>query len=683
MALKQLTEEQIRDWTLEQKDRWWFENVWRGNMPQLTIRSAVTGMMLGGILSLTNLYIGAKTGWTLGVGITSVILAFAMFKVLKQLGLGSEFTVLENNCMQSIATAAGYMTAPMISSLAAYMMITGEVIPIGTTMAWITSLAVLGVLFAFPLKRRFINDEQHPFPEGRAAGVVMDALHTGDAREGMFKAKLLAICGGVSALIKVMSSHTIMEKLHLGRLTIPEYLDAWAYKFESWKPTLFGTEMRHLTLRAEPDVVMFAAGGLMGIRTGVSLLVGAVINYCILAPWMIRVGDIKPSATGTIGFKEITIWALWGGVAMMTTASLFAFFSKPKILITAFSGLFGRSKQQQNDVLKDIELPMWVFFVGIPVVGAVVVYLANVFFGVEVWMGIIAVPLIFVFSLIAVNSTALTAITPTGALGKLTQLTYGVLAPKNITTNIATASITGEVAGHASNLLMDIKPGYMLGAKPRQQAVGHVLGIFAGAVISVPIFYMVFLNIGPRQLINGDYPPVATGKAEETKGATTASKQPTAKTGAKSSSEKSTAAKDPNAPRELVTEQYPMPSAVIWKGVAEVLTEGIDKLPVSARWAALVGAIVGIWLEILRMITKGRSWISGVGVGLAMMIPFSTCFAMFLGSFFFWIAGLKWKDPNSMVHKILVKNQEPICAGLIAGGALMGIVVALLENFVL
>ena len=82
MTIRQLSEEQIRDWSLEEKDRWWLENVWKGDMPQLTVRSALTGMLIGGLLSLTNLYVGAKTGWTLGVGITSVILAFAMFKVL-------------------------------------------------------------------------------------------------------------------------------------------------------------------------------------------------------------------------------------------------------------------------------------------------------------------------------------------------------------------------------------------------------------------------------------------------------------------------------------------------------------------------------------------------------------------------------------------------------------------------
>ncbi len=115
--------------------------------------------------------------------------------------------------MQSIATAAGYMTAPLISSLAAYMMVTGNVIPMMTTMIWIIALAVLGVLFAFPLKRRFINDEQHPFPEGRAAGVVMDALHTGDATAGLLKAKILVVTGGLAALLKVAQSEAITKKL--------------------------------------------------------------------------------------------------------------------------------------------------------------------------------------------------------------------------------------------------------------------------------------------------------------------------------------------------------------------------------------------------------------------------------------------------------------------------------------
>ncbi len=634
MALLHLNEEQVRTWTLEQKDRWWLENVWRGDMPQLTIRSALTGMLLGGLLSLTNLYVGAKTGWTLGVGITSVILAFALFKALSRTGLAREFSILENNAMQSIATAAGYMTSPMISSLAAYMIVNNVRLPVATTMAWTMAVAGLGVLFAFPLKRRFINDEQHPFPEGRAAGIVMDALHHGEAAAGLLKAKLLVITGVGSALFKFCQSEPLMAKLKLGFLAIPEFVDGWIYKW--WTLRIGGVDLRELTVRPDTDVVMMAAGGLMGIRTGVSLLVGALINYLILAPWMIAVGDIHPKIVDGVaryGFRPITTWALWGGVAMMATASLFAFFAKPQILIGAFRGLFRRrSPEAARDPMRDIELPMKVFVIGIPLVGALVVFLAWRFFGVSLLMGMLAVPLVFVFTLIAVNSTALTSITPIGAMGKLTQLTYGVLAPGNISTNLATASITGEASSHAANLLMDIKPGYMLGAKPRQQAIGHVLGILAGALVGVPVFYLVFMQSGPA---------------------------------------------------EMIKDQYPFPAAIVWKAVAELLTQGVSNLEVSARWAALVGAILGVGLEIVRISTRNRFPLSGVGIGLATVIPFNTCLAMFLGSFFFWLVEKSVGNKESQTRRTIVQNQEPICAGVIAGGAIMGILVIVLENFLL
>lgn len=129
MPIKELSKEQIREMSLEEKDRWWLENVYRGDMPQLNLRSALTGALIGSVLSLTNLYIGFKTGWTLGVGITSVILSFAAFRFFSKIGWGREMTILENNAMQSIATSAGYMTAPLVSCLPAYMVVTGHVIP--------------------------------------------------------------------------------------------------------------------------------------------------------------------------------------------------------------------------------------------------------------------------------------------------------------------------------------------------------------------------------------------------------------------------------------------------------------------------------------------------------------------------------------------------------------------------
>ncbi|MGZ3697163.1 MAG: OPT family oligopeptide transporter [Bdellovibrionota bacterium] len=626
MAIQELTEEQVRTWSLEEKDRWWLKNIYRGDMPQLNLRSALTGMVIGGVLSLTNLYVGIRTGWTLGVGITSVILSYSMFKVFSKLGIGKEMTILENNAMQSVATSAGYMTAPLIASIPAYMLVTGRSIPMMQTWIWIVLLSVLGVLFAFPLKKRFINDEQLPFPEGYAAGIVMDNLHSSaNAKEGMFKAKLLAAGAGLSALIETMRSEKVMSAVKLKFLTLPDTWDEFIYKF--WTPRLLGTPLKDLTIQWDSSIVMMATGGLMGIKTGVSLMVGAVLNYFILAPILIQQGVIKGG-----GFKNITMWALWGGVAMMTTSSLYSFFSKPQIIIQSFRGLFSRGKRKKNeDVLKDIELPMWIFAVGIPVVGIITAWVGNLFFNFGWFEGLIAVPLVFVFTLIAVNSTGLTSITPGGALGKLTQLTYAGLSPGNIPKNIMAAGITSEVSLNASNLLMDIKPGYMLGGKPRHQAVGHLLGILAGGVVAVPVFYMIF---------HGDL-------------------------------------------SLLTSEKLPMPGAVIWKAVAEVLAHGLSFLHPSAKIAVVVGAILGLAFELLNKAMKGKFPLSGVGMGLAFVLRFPDALAMSLGAFLFWYFEHKFKNPKSTAFKIWVENRETICAGGIAGGSIIGIILILLETVVL
>ncbi|WP_081112140.1 OPT family oligopeptide transporter [Bdellovibrio sp. HCB117] len=621
--IKELNEEQIHSMTLEQKDEWWLKNVYKGDMPQLTLRSALTGMILGGVLSLTNLYIGIKTGWTLGVGISSVILSFAFFKLMDKLKLGTHMSILENNAMQSIATSAGYMTAPMMASIPAYMMVTGEVIPMWQTFWWIVVLAILGVLFAFPLKKRFINEEQLPFPEGYAAGVVLDSLHSEDGKQGMFKAKLLMSGAGISALIEILRADAVLTAIKMPFLALPHYWDDFVYKFAT--PKILGSPLKDLTIQFDTSIVMMGTGGLMSMKTAMSILLGGFLNYFVLAPIMISNGVI-PEAK----FKAITMWALWGGAAIMTTSSLYSFFSKPQILVETFRKGFAKKKDKKADPLEKIELPMWIFAVGIPVVGAITIYLGHVWFGIHYWLGLLAIPLVFIFTLIAVTSTGLTGITPGGALGKLTQITYGVAAPGNVTTNLMTAGITSEVSLNASNLLMDIKPAYMLGGKPRHQAVGHVLGIFAGGLVAVPVFYSLF---------HGDV-------------------------------------------SLFTSEALPLPGASIWKGVAEVLTKGLSNLHPTAQLAAGVGAVAGIVIEILNKKTKGRFPLSGVGLGLGFVLRFVDAWSMALGTLLFWIAKKRYKDQTSFGYRAFVENQETLAAGVIAGGSIIGIILILLENAV-
>lgn len=677
MALKTLTEEQIRTWTREQKDRWWLDNVYRGNMPQLTIRSAITGFILGGLLSATNLYIGAKTGWALGVGLTSVILAFAAFKVLSALRLAKDFTILENNCMQSIATAAGYMTGPLISGLAAYMMVANVIMPWWQMLLINAVLALLGVLVAFPMKRRFINDEQHPFPEGAACGVVLDTLYTSDASVGLFKAKALAIAALIAGVLKFAAGEnyqTFIQAKIFGLEKVrwlSERLDHLYYHtLEGGPIRVYGSDIRHLGLSPGMDLAMFGAGGLLNIRYATSMIIGMAVMWGWLAPLAVMWGDVSRPVRGVgasgqmevVGievirpdmvfrYTEVLVsWALWAGIAMLVVASMLSLFAKPKLIISSFTGLFGKRNAApgEHDVLRHIELPLWISFVGVPIVGAVGVYMLHEWFDVRWYWGALSIPLIIVLTLIAANATALTSITPTGALSKITQFTFGGLerhfslkagASVNPATNLMTALMTTEVASNASNLLMDIKPGYMLGAKPRQQAIGHCIGIVAGALASTPLFYVMFLSKHPEG-----------GSVFDT----------------------------------LTTGQFGFPGALQWKGVSDLVTKGFSSLPHSAINAMIIAAVLGLILEVARIFTRGKFPLSPIALGLGVVIPPESTIAMFAGSFFFYVTGKMYRSrEGSFGKRLWVDTHEPICAGIIAGAALVGIGDILVNVFLL
>lgn len=664
MPIEQLTEQQVQTWTRQQKDRWWFEKIFRGNMPQLTLRSALTGFLLGGFLSATNLYVGAKTGWTLGVGITSVILAFAAFRVLSRLGM-RDMTILENNCSQSIATSAGYMTSPLIAGMAAYMWIENKPMNWTHMLLFNVVLSILGVLVAFPMKRRFINDEQSPFPEGRAAGVVLDTLYTSGAASGLFKARALGIAALIAGAHSFISGENYQKLIQVKWIGLKDswhlthYLDDWYYWMvaKGWVsvPTLSGVDIRQLALRPEADLAMFGAGALMGIKPAVSLLIGAIVNFAVIVPIMIAYGEIQPKsgsiAAGDAVFGRTHImntWALWWGITMMVVAAMTSLFAKPKVFVEAFRALFSKkSSIPGDDPLAHIELPLWVSWTGIPVVGAVGVWMAHEWFGVPWIFGATSIPMICLLALIAVSSTAMTGTTPGGSLSKIPQFTYGALDPKHPPTNLMTAVMCSEVASNASNLLMDIKPGYMLGAKPRQQAVGHIIGIISGALASTPLFFVLFTK---------------NWKPEET----------------------------PKLQDHMITEQFSFPAAVQWKGVSDLVTGIFGEagtgvlLTQSIITSMIIAAGVALVFELARIFSKGKFPLSPLAIGLGVVVPPASSLAMFCGALFFWAMHKIYATrKGSTGWKLWVDTHEPICAGIIAGAALIGIGDLLVKTFLL
>jgi len=608
--MKRLTRQQIDNWTAAEKDDWWLREVYQGSARQLTWRAAITGILIGCVLTLSNFYVGIRTGWTLGVGLTSVLLSFSAFKAFSKLKLGDEITLLENNAMQSVATSAGYMTQPLVAGIPAYILVSGRFPSPTQIYIWIVFVGILGALIAFPLKRKYINDEQLPFPEGLAAAELMTSLHTEAAGE---KTRYLLGAAFCSAVLEFFRN-PLLDRWKFP-LRLPEHFDDLVYRV--FTPALWGTPLKDLTVKWDTSLVMVGSGALLPFPTALSMLIGGLINYGLLAPWMIRQGVIH----GT-GFKNISTWSLWGGAALMTSASLYSFFSKGQILKSAVD-FFKRGRAARiADPLAAIELPTRVSLVGVPLITAILGVLALRFFGVEFHVIVIAVVLVFFLSIMAAKATGLTSVTPGGALAKITQIVFSLIVPGNAAAGVLSASLATEVAFSSSNLLMDIKPGYMLGAKPRQQAIGHVIGIVFGSLVAVALF---------TAILGGD-----------------ASK--------------------------MGTDALPFPAALVWKSLSQVLANGISSLHVSMKWLALIGLVSGVVLEIFQQ----RRWlaVSPVGLGLGFVLPFSDIFSLFLGAFVFFVL----TRASSARAKGLASHRESIAAGLIAGGALVGMALIIVAN---
>lgn len=607
-------------------ERYWYEHIYQGdNARQLTLRSALIGMAIGGIMSLSNLYVGLKTGWGMGVTITATILAFSLFKVLQVVssakifdkilprylrnGLREEFSVLENNAMGSAASAAAYIaTAGLISSLPALMMTTGQKLTPLQLGTWMASLSMLGVIVAIPMKRNMINVEQLRFPSGIATATTLKSMHA-KGSESIAQAKALGIAGLLGATVAWLRDGTTGW---MKGLNIPATLDP--------PGAIMGTPLTSLTIHGESSLLMLGAGAIMGIRITLSMMLGAIVYFCFLAPWLIAQGIVPAEG----GYRNLVKWSMWPGASIMLTSGLLVFFLQWKTLARAFSGLTDifkvKAKADADDPLSRIEVPGSWFLGGFFGLGAVCVFLQNQFFGIPVWMGVVSVALAFLLAIVAARATGETDITPISAMGQLTQLIFGAISPGNLSTNLMTAGATAGISSQSADLLTDLKSGYLLGAKPRQQFFAQFLGIVAGAIFCVPVFNLLVPSV-----------------------------------------------------EAIGTQQFPAPSAQVYAGVAKLLSQGFSALPPSAMVAMAVMGVVGIVLGLVEYYfpKAARFLPSPVGLGIALVVPFSNALMMFLGALAAWVL---FRANDKAAQRYVV----PVASGVIAGESLMGVVTAIL-----
>ncbi len=267
--------------TPDEIERQWFEKCYKGRgdtIAQLTLRAVLMGSVLGGVLALTNIYIGLKAGWGFGVAITACILSYAIWTAFHKIGLArTPMTILENNCMQSTASSAGYSTGgTLISAFAAYILLNNATLPLPLMLGWVFFLAVLGVTMAIPMKRQMINIEQLRFPSGVAAAETLKALHS-HGSAGLRSARALGIAGLLAALSKFWTEGLVLISSSLANFQI----GAWV---TSLNKAVVGTAWMGRTVMFSWEPLFIAAGAITGLRVCASMLVGGVLCWMVFVP---------------------------------------------------------------------------------------------------------------------------------------------------------------------------------------------------------------------------------------------------------------------------------------------------------------------------------------------------------------------------------------------------------------
>ena len=610
-----------------ERDAAWLHHYYRGdNQPQLTWRAVITGGLLGMLMSVSNLYTTLKLGWSFGVAITACVISHAIWKLFASLRLSrSNMTLLENNCMQSTASAAGSSTGgTLATAVGASLLLGDDAQRLGwfPVAVWVLLVALLGVLLAVPMKRQMINVEQLAFPSGIAAAETLRSLYAA-GQESVKKARALLVALGAGALVGVLRALGVIVQ------EIPLSCGLFAAKGVRFTGSVLG-------MAFEPSLLLVAAGMIVGLRVSLSMLLGSLINYLVLAPQVLSLGDwvetpkhffgqmeVLLRQDGGVGLVKVTRWSLWLGTALMVSSGLTSFALGWRTIARAVFQFIRRRAGATADVdpVGHLEVPLaWMLLGGVPVALGLVL-LSWLAFGIAPWLGLVSVLLSLVIAVVACRATGETDTTPIGAMGKLTQLIYAVLAPAHLSTNLMTAGVTAGAAGSAADLLTDLKSGYLLGANPRKQFLAQSAGVLFGVVSVVPAWYLM-------------------------------------------------------VPNRAALEAFNSPATTMWAAVATALSRGIHTIPASARLAMFVGCLIGIALPLLEtwLPVKARRFMpSAMGLGLAFVVPFANSLAFFLGA---GIAAIWQRTHDSSASRYLI----PIASGAVAGESLAAAFQAIVAN---
>jgi putative OPT family oligopeptide transporter len=593
---------------------------------ELTLRALILGALLTTIFTAANIYLGLKVGLTFASSIPAAVISMALLSAVK------DSTIQENNIVQTVASAAGTLSA--IIFILPGLVIVGwwTTFPFWQSFLICLSGGILGVLFTIPLRRALVTDSDLPYPEGVAAAEVLKVGagtrgetkdETGEAREGLVAVVLGSVASAGLAILSAtrLLSGEVTGFFRLGANASSGYNIAWS-------------------------LALFGVGQLVGLSVGMAMLLGLVISWGVAVPWLT---SLAPAAAGVdLATHTMAIWRTQVRFIGAGAIAVAAIYTLARLAGPVARGLMttlrARTVEHHDDLDRDIS-PPWIY--ALTVLCLVIAgYLAYTFAKPTVLaphattLTIIAVPFVllggfliagicgYMAGLIGASNSPISGVGIISIVLCSSILIVAVpVVASNQTALVAFAlfitSIVFACATISNDNLQDLKTGQLVGASPMRQQIALIVGVAAGASVIPSVLNLLAKAYGFAGAAN-------VGVV---------------------------------APNPL-----PAPQATLISALA------VGEIGGNLDWRMIgIGALIGVGLilldETLRATNKLR--LPPLAVGLGIYLPMSATFAVVVGT-----VVAKWyevKIRNAPNRERAERLGTLVASGLIVGESLWGV----------
>ena len=444
-------------------------------VPEITVTSIILGIILAVVFGAANAYLGLRVGMTISASIPAAVLSMGVIRFILR-----KDSILENNMVQTIGSAGESLAAGAIFTLPALFLWAEEGKIETPSMLTITLIClvggVLGILFMIPLRQALIVEEHGvlPFPEGQACSEVLMAGEEGGSKAGAVFSGL-----GIAALYKFLTDGLKIWPSEVGH-------DIKFFKGSS------------LGMQVLPALA--GVGYICGPKISSYMFAGGTLSWFVLMPVIALFGADATIFPGTEVINTLSPGTLWGtyvryiGAGAVATGGVISLVKSFPMIVRTFKATmatFGKKSEKTATVLprtqQDLPMPL---VIGLVIALVLLIWLLPTF-PVNPLGALLVVIFGFFFAAVSsrmvgligssnnpVSGMAIATLLATTVLLKIT----GTAGTKGMVGAIAIGGIICVVAAIAGDTSQDLKTGFLVGATPKKQQVGEIIGVIASAI---------------------------------------------------------------------------------------------------------------------------------------------------------------------------------------------------------